>query len=139
MEKWNRQLRLLEQFEVLIITFNYLTDSVDISKKFSFSFTLWQHPKECKEIFWWKQISFEMTLKFLEKYDYVSKPGFQRCLSPRPSMSINITTCSFLTSSCQKEKGKKCIQFQTQQCTKISRNSTTKFKQESCVSSSSVE
>lgn len=80
-----------------------------------------------------------MTLKFLEKYDYVSKPGFQRCLSPRPSMSINITTCSFLTSSCQKEKGKKCIQFQTQQCTKISRNSTTKFKQESSVSSSSVE
>lgn len=139
MEKWNKKLRLLEQFEVLIITFNYLTDSVDKSKKFSFSFTSWQHPKECKEIFWWKKISFEMTLKFLEKYDYVSKPGFQRCLSPRPSMSINITTCSFLTSSCQKEKGKKCIQFQTQQCTKISRNSTTKFKQESSVSSSSVE
>lgn len=80
-----------------------------------------------------------MTLKFLEKYDYVSKPGFQRCLSPRPSMSINITTCSFLTPSYKKEKGKKCIQFQTIQCTKISRKSTTKFKQESSVSSSSVE
>ena len=38
-----------------------------------------------------------------------------------------------------KRKRKKCIQFQTLQCTKISRKSTTKFKQESSVSSSSVQ
>ena len=38
-----------------------------------------------------------------------------------------------------KRKRKKCSQFQTLQCTKISRKSTTKFKQESSVSSSSVQ
>lgn len=59
-----------------------------------------------------------------------------------PPCPSTLQPAHFLHQATKKKKEKKCIQFQTLQCmcTKISRKSTTKFKQESSsVSSSPVE